>query len=272
MSSKKAQKPKRRLKKFLIRGGVVFAILGLLVLSVPSILSTDSVRESVVEALEESLDADVELESIEFSWFGGQELRGLRVRDPEGDYDLLRVPKVRVRQGLLGLWTEGRLEVEIDEPVLRARRARSEAEAKDPEAGSQDSEAGSSGGESEDEPKGGGGFELPIDIVLLVNNAECHFTDEESGTTSTVRDLNLRVDGSGDDVSVKLSAKVPNLENKSEKPGRISFEADVRGFASGMELGTAAVTARGKLQRINLSPYAALVRDFYGIEVPKKPI
>lgn len=98
-------KPKSRwLRRLLWIFGSLFALLLLLVLLLPTLLSMGPVTGMVVSIADSILPGKVKIKSLELGWFSGQRIRGLELLDPEGEL-VLRTDDVSTAATLWGVVT-----------------------------------------------------------------------------------------------------------------------------------------------------------------------
>ncbi len=106
--------PKRRPLRWLVRlAALLILLVGLLVAFVPTILSTDGFRNTLVDRANGSLAGTVEIDTLRFSWTEGQRIQGLSVwpgRAGEGQ-PLLRLPQAEFAMSFAPLLS-GNLDVQ----------------------------------------------------------------------------------------------------------------------------------------------------------------
>ena len=90
-------------RRWLLRIGIALGVLlAGLVVAAPWIASSSLVRDSIVSSLNGSLQGRFTLDGISTSWLGPTEVRGFRVKDPQGR-DVLTLERMQISKGLLGL-------------------------------------------------------------------------------------------------------------------------------------------------------------------------
>lgn len=98
--------PKRRRwrRRLVLVAAGLLALLLLLVAAAPFALSTPAGRGLVLSLANARLAGTIDVQSLSLSWFGHNELRELRVLDPQGR-EVLSVARVSLSRSLLGLAT-----------------------------------------------------------------------------------------------------------------------------------------------------------------------
>lgn len=99
--------PKRRRhwrRRLVLIAASLLALLLLLVAAAPLALSTSAGRGLVVSLANARLAGTIDVRSLSLAWFGQNELRDLRVLDPQGR-EVLHVARVSLSRSLLGLAT-----------------------------------------------------------------------------------------------------------------------------------------------------------------------
>lgn len=244
MSDAVPRKPARRWKRRLVLGAAVFAVLAfVLVASLPSILSGGAARARIEAALGSRLGAPVRLGSLRLSWFGSQEVRGLRVGAPVGASDredLLDAQRVVLSSGLVRLLRSGAdgLRVEIERPNLNIHR---DAEGRFNFAGLG---GGSKAGGAKREGGAGPAPEpraLP-EIALAVRGGTLRYRDDLLGSSSSVANLEasaflgrgsggleVRIELAGDTIAAEAKAALQPVPGEGEGGGGARrFELELR--------------------------------------------
>ena len=76
---------KRRIFNIL---GIIFALLLFFVLSIPTLVSTESGKERLIASINQKIPGSVSIESVSLSWFGSQNLKGFSLKDPSNSETL----------------------------------------------------------------------------------------------------------------------------------------------------------------------------------------
>ncbi|MFB3137721.1 MAG: hypothetical protein ACE10B_00695, partial [Phycisphaerales bacterium] len=111
--SKSTAKPRLKFKKVLLRLGVLFVVLALLVAFAPTFVNWGLGQSILRSKLQQRINGTVAFDRLDLGWIGPQTIAGLRITDTDGNeaanLDL------RVSAGLLALWrgTIDLLEVDV---------------------------------------------------------------------------------------------------------------------------------------------------------------
>jgi len=269
--------PSRRrplLRKLIRAAGLLLLILGLLLIFLPSLLSTGPGRDRLLAYLQERLEAPVEVSALELSWWGPQRLEGIRLGQPRGfppREDLLRARGAVLKGGLLHLLLpgEGALALELEEPVLNVRRNRegrfnllSVAKEEEQEAAGELEEGEEPAGES-------GGSRSGWKISLTVKNGSLHYRDDvlETGSDLSPLDLSIRLDRG----EARLAGEGMVVQKDGE-PGKLKFDATAGGLSPSSPLRVASLNAAVQIKGVDLRPYRALLQKHLKVKPPEKPV
>ena len=250
---KKPAKKRSWRKRIVIFLVAILVFVGVLVALLPTILSSDFATARVTSLIEARLNGEVDIADVDLAWGGSQQVTGLRVGAPSGypdQSDIVDVPSATIQQGLWGLaFGSDPIVVEVTKPVLRVHRTadgRSNveelikkddgaAEEKPPET------------EPDETPeKTPAPIELPRDVVLRVQDASLHLTDEGLAHTSsvtgiatelTLNDLTESAPATGVTVATKI-AKLSvrhSFKDESGKAGK-PLEIDDRNLIADLRV------------------------------------
>ncbi|NBB83477.1 MAG: hypothetical protein GVY28_08735, partial [Alphaproteobacteria bacterium] len=167
-------RPKRRLWRWPVRLLLVLALgLGVLVVFAPGILSGSWGKARLLDAVNARLNGTASIESLDLSWRGTQQVKGLTVRDANGQ-TVVHADSVSLDASLLSLAIGERDlgEIAIDGPRLNVvvdandRTNLEKLLPPRPDRPADDHVPGAPDGAAD------GPFELPFTFVLTVNNAK----------------------------------------------------------------------------------------------------
>jgi len=76
-------------------GGVI-GILGIIILLIPTIVSSDMVKNKIINNLEASLKREVQIDDLNMSWSSGFDIKNIRIKEREGipEYTFIRINRI----------------------------------------------------------------------------------------------------------------------------------------------------------------------------------
>ena len=270
--------PKGRVIKW--ASGVVgaFLVLGILiVLLVPTYLSSAGGRERILSALREKVEAPVEIDELQLSWFGSQRVESLRVGSPSGypaGRDFLRVNHVTVETGLVGLlFGGGLLKLTIDEPKLYVHRdadGRFNFQALVGEENASKERKKEKESRSPRRERSEEGFSFPRDLVFKLRGGKLIYRDDKLQTDAELQSIES-------EVTITREISVVNFHAVAIKPdgsdaGQIELSGQADNPSGSIDLAKLRVEATGEAKKFDLRPYDGLLQELAQVHAPALPI
>lgn len=206
-SSPKTFSPTRFILKLLISClAITLILIGLLLLSLPSLLSSDFARENIVSNLSKNIKRDVSIERLSFSWGKGITLSGFVINNQD-QKPFVNLNELKLTISWLSLLA-GKIDIDdltihgIDVILTRDQSGKTNIqdmlETSEKEAPS----------EKKDESKP---FKLPaLFLHAHIKNGNLTFVDQRLDTTTQIKDLNLdlSIPSLHEPINVLLNTKV----------------------------------------------------------------
>ena len=219
----------KKRNKIVLVGLAVLALLVLLVVLAPGILSLGPVRSAVLAKVNTSLDGSLSVGSWSMAW-----LRGLRIDDLEfrgaRDATVVRARSVRTTRGLTSLLgsTKDVGSVEVDSPDLAILLAAG-GQAEQPRLLTP-GPPGVSGGAPPAPAPASAPRRLPFDVKgkLVVKSGRIAVRSTADGEAFVIRDMDLRMncDGIDNPIAFDLSAGQAGTEGKLRCEGSMTVARD----------------------------------------------
>jgi hypothetical protein len=262
---------------------VLLAVAGVLLIAVallPTLLSLSIGKDRMLAMASRSLKVPVEAGDLSLSWLGEQSLTGLRVGSPEGfpaSEDVLRVERIALKKGLLGLAFSGDAVLEIEKPVIHIRRSADGAFNFEALGGwrsrkAEDGEAPPGKPEPrEGEPRRAPG-EPPVSsrFSLAVEDGLVTYHDEALGTGAEVRAIALEASVGPEGAALEATAEVRHPGAEAAPPGRLTMRVNLAGWDTRRSHfgGDADIRAEG----LDLEPWKGLLEKLGGLAPAGGPL
>lgn len=248
--------PKRR-RKWLFWSSIVFASLLILLLFVPSLLSTNWGKSWIESIASEKSGYQIQMEDLSLGWWSGAAIAKLQV---QGSAELKRFEADSLRlNGTLWAWVFGKrnLDLQIDRPFIQYF---SQAVNKTEPAPEKEKEI-STRSESTSAPKPEEKFEWPLDSLhLLVKDGRVEMEGEGVGGKTTLDSLQMELQSSSRNQPLQFQIS-GNLQNDTA-PAKISSRGN-------LDLHSLSGELVAKLDRMELAPWFALFRPFLEKKIDK---
>lgn len=265
------RRPRLRLLKLLV---ILGAVVVLIALAVPWVVSSEMVRARVTRSLSRALGTKVDL-NYDLGWLSGLTMTRCRVANPPGFPDRSPMLSLRRFHGAVSLLPllRGRLDVKgkIDGLEVRVHQradgAVNLAALGRSRVGSHERRETGGDRREKDAPAGPASGSAPdlssVRLDLQAQNCLVEIVDERQGVLESMRDMNLRITKSygSSDVRVELAAALTPPEEGSE-PGRLELKVDADATQS------RPLVARMRLERMRLERYRPLVAAV----LPEQPL
>jgi hypothetical protein len=271
--------PRRRGRRVLYVLLAIVAVLVIVVSLFPTLLSLSIGKDRILALASRSIHAPVEAEALSLSWLGKQTLTRLRVGAPQGfspAEDVLRVERITLQRGLLGLIFSGGAAIEIEKPVLTVRRntegvfnfealggrrtARTKGDAPAPGPGR------APGGT---EPRSDRAQLPPSLFSIAIHEGAVTYHDDALGTAAEVRAIDAEATLGPEGAALQAGAEVRHPGAGTASPGRLTMRATLVGWDDPDHAGgDADIQAEG----IDLEPWKGLLEKLGGLAPAGGPL
>lgn len=230
-----ARPKKRWLKRLVIAAGILTAVVVVLLIAAPSIVSSSWGRAQITSAAGNAMAGSVKIDSLSLSWFGAQTVKGVALNDPAGQ-SVVSVEEVRVEASLFSLATGGR---DLGKVVIKGLVANVEAD-EEGKTNIQDAVAPTTPSQPQT-TQPAQPIQLPVSGTIEIVDAQLHVT-KPGIEPVTIDEVNVTAAlPLGGPIDINLKAR----PRQGRLTGNVAVDATVGGFDDAGTLRPAAMTLSG---------------------------